>query len=129
MVSFPYHSHIFRDSYGSGMGIVWEASHKQVPLLGVPGITLDSVWTSGAVLEEEKSWNSSLPSSTMRMRARSRHSCRCKCWQQLCLTACWQPVTISASLLVDISSEKYGNHHPKYTHKSRTNFKYLMKLK
>ena len=36
MVSFPYHSHIFRDSYGSGMGIVWEASHKGVPLLGVP---------------------------------------------------------------------------------------------
>ena len=27
MGSFPYHSHIFRDSYGSGMGIVWEASH------------------------------------------------------------------------------------------------------
>ena len=23
------------------MGIVWEASHKGVPLLGVPGITLD----------------------------------------------------------------------------------------
>ena len=23
MVSFPYHSHIFTDSYGSGMGIVW----------------------------------------------------------------------------------------------------------
>ena len=36
MGSFPYHSHIFRDSYGSGMGIVWEASHKGVPLLGVP---------------------------------------------------------------------------------------------
>ena len=29
-------SHIFRDSYGSGMGIVWEAYHKGVPLLGVP---------------------------------------------------------------------------------------------
>ena len=28
--------HIFRDSYGSGMGIVWEAYHKGVPLLGVP---------------------------------------------------------------------------------------------
>ena len=36
MVSFPYHSHIFRDSYGSGMGIVLEAYHKGVPLLGVP---------------------------------------------------------------------------------------------
>ncbi len=29
-------SHIFRDSYGSGMGIVWEAYHKGVPWLGVP---------------------------------------------------------------------------------------------
>ena len=37
----PYYSHIFRDSYGNGMGIVWEAYHKGVPLLGVPGITLD----------------------------------------------------------------------------------------
>ena len=46
MVSFPYHSHIFRDSYGSGMGIVWEAYHKGVPLLGVPGITLD--WKLGS---------------------------------------------------------------------------------
>ena len=42
MGSFPYHSHIFRDSYGSGMGIVWEAYHKGVPLLRVPGITLDN---------------------------------------------------------------------------------------
>ena len=29
-------SHIFMDSYGSGMGIIWETSHKGVPLLGVP---------------------------------------------------------------------------------------------
>ena len=36
MVSFPYYSHIFRDSYGSGMGIIWETYHKGVPLLGVP---------------------------------------------------------------------------------------------
>ena len=36
MVSFPYYSHIFRDSYLSGMGIVWETYHKGVPLLGVP---------------------------------------------------------------------------------------------
>ena len=35
MISFPYYSHIFRDSYGSGMGIVWETYHKGVPLLGV----------------------------------------------------------------------------------------------
>ena len=43
MVSFPYHSHIFRDSYGSGMGIVWEAYHKRVPLLGVPENPIDSI--------------------------------------------------------------------------------------
>ena len=44
MVSFPYHSHIFRDSnMGVGFpGIVWvPAYHKGVPLLGVPRITLD----------------------------------------------------------------------------------------
>ena len=35
-VSFPYYSHIFMDSYGSGMGRIWETSHKGVPLLGVP---------------------------------------------------------------------------------------------
>ena len=43
-ILFPYHSHIFRDSYGSGMGIVWEAYHKGVPLLGVPRISLDGSW-------------------------------------------------------------------------------------
>ena len=37
----PYHSHIFRDSYGSGMGIVWEAYHKGVPLLRVPENLID----------------------------------------------------------------------------------------
>ena len=44
MVSFPYHSHIFRDSYGNSMG---PAYHKGVPWLGVPGITLDnhSTWS------------------------------------------------------------------------------------
>ena len=36
MVSFSYYSYIFRDSYGSGMGIVWETYHKGVPGLGVP---------------------------------------------------------------------------------------------
>ena len=43
MVSFPYpyHSHISRDSYGSGMGIVWQAYHKGVPLLGVPENSID----------------------------------------------------------------------------------------
>ena len=57
MGSFPYHSHIFRDSYGSGMGIVWEASHKGVPLLGVPGITLDT--TFARVLEKKSNENPS----------------------------------------------------------------------
>ena len=47
MVSFPYYSHIFRDSYGSGMGIVWKAYHKGVPLLdwGVPENSTD--WIRG----------------------------------------------------------------------------------
>ena len=47
MVGFPYqrpillphHSHIFRDSYGSGIGIVWE----RVPLLGVPENPTDAL--------------------------------------------------------------------------------------
>ena len=43
MVSFPYHSHVFRDSYGSGMGMVWEAYHKGVALLGVPENPIGSV--------------------------------------------------------------------------------------
>ena len=34
MVSFPYHSHIFRDSYWSGMGIVW--GPRGPMSLGVP---------------------------------------------------------------------------------------------
>ena len=42
MVIFPYYSHIFRDSYGSGMGIVWEAYQKGVPLLGVPENPIDN---------------------------------------------------------------------------------------
>ena len=49
----PYHgTHIFRDSYGSGMGIVWEAYHKGVPLLGVPGVKLHNLW----VLSPEFVW-------------------------------------------------------------------------
>ena len=43
MVSFPYYSHIFTDSYGSGMEIVWEAYHKGVPLLGVPENPIDKM--------------------------------------------------------------------------------------
>ena len=44
MVSFPYYSysHILRDSYGSGMGIVWETYHKGVPFLGVPENATDA---------------------------------------------------------------------------------------
>ena len=48
MVSFPYHSHIFRDSYGSGMGIVWEAYHKAVPLLGVPENPIDTIFKANS---------------------------------------------------------------------------------
>jgi len=35
-ISFPYHSHTSRDSYGSSMGM-------GVPLLGLPGISLEFV--------------------------------------------------------------------------------------
>ena len=42
----PYYSHIFPNPtpirIPKDMGMVWEAYHKGVPLLGVPGITLDS---------------------------------------------------------------------------------------
>ena len=32
-ILFPYHSHTNPDRYGNGMGIVWEAYQKGVPLL------------------------------------------------------------------------------------------------
>ena len=41
-ILFPYHSHKNPWRYGNGMGIVWEAYHKEVPLLGVPEITLEN---------------------------------------------------------------------------------------
>ena len=41
MVSFPYYSHSTPIRIPKDMGIVWEAYHKGVPSLGVPGITLD----------------------------------------------------------------------------------------
>ena len=48
-ILFPYHSHIFRDFYGSGMGIVWEAYHKGVPLLGVPENPIDYACQHGFI--------------------------------------------------------------------------------
>ena len=53
-ILFPYHSHIFRDSYGSGMGIVWEAYHKGVPLLGVPRVSLDIIMVQWKIAIFEK---------------------------------------------------------------------------
>ena len=41
MVSFPYYSHTTPIRIPKDMGIVWEAYHKGVPLLGVPGIALE----------------------------------------------------------------------------------------
>ena len=41
MVSFPNYSHTTPIRIPKDMGIVWEAYHKGVPLLGVPGITVD----------------------------------------------------------------------------------------
>ena len=44
LVSFPYYSHIFRDSYGSGMGILYgKLTNKGVPLLGVPENATENV--------------------------------------------------------------------------------------
>ena len=48
MVSFPYYSHTAPIRIPKDMGIVWEDYHKGVPLLGVPGITLD--WVFGPQL-------------------------------------------------------------------------------
>ena len=41
MVSFPYYSHTIPISSGILMGVVWEAYHKRVPLLGVPENPID----------------------------------------------------------------------------------------
>ena len=41
MASLPYYSHIFRDFYGSGMGIVREAYHTGVPVLASLKILTD----------------------------------------------------------------------------------------
>ena len=38
----PYYAHTTPIRIPKDMGMVWEAYHKGVPLLGVPGITLDS---------------------------------------------------------------------------------------
>ena len=61
---FPYYSHIFRDSYRSGMGIVWEAYNKGVPLLGVPenpieneflnNLNISNLWKIASETDDEK---------------------------------------------------------------------------
>ena len=43
IVSFPYYSHTTPIRIPKDMGIVWKAYHKEVPLLGVPGITLEYI--------------------------------------------------------------------------------------
>ncbi len=40
---YPYYSHTTPTRIPKDMGIVWEAYHKGVPLLGVLGITLDNI--------------------------------------------------------------------------------------
>ena len=42
-IPYPYYSHTTPIRIPKDMGMVWEAYHKGVPLLGVPGITLDSL--------------------------------------------------------------------------------------
>ena len=85
IMGFP-HTIPLRISKDMGSLLCVPLYHKGGPKkkLGVPGITRGR--DLEPLLEEEKSWNSSLPFSTMRMRARSRHSCRCKsgrndCWR------------------------------------------------
>ena len=51
MVSFPYYSHTTPIRIPKDMGIVWEAYHKGVPLLGVPENPIekrDPFWTFGS---------------------------------------------------------------------------------
>ena len=43
MVSFPYNSHTTPIRIPKDMGIVWEAYHKGVPLLGVPENPIDRI--------------------------------------------------------------------------------------
>jgi len=43
MVSFPYYSHTIPVRIAKDMGMVWEGYHKGVPLLGVPGSTLEII--------------------------------------------------------------------------------------
>ena len=43
-IPYPYYSHTTPIRIPKDMGMVWEAYHKGVPLLGVPGITLLIHW-------------------------------------------------------------------------------------
>ena len=43
MGSFLYYSHTTPIRIPKDMGMVWEAYHKGVPLLGVTGMTLDEM--------------------------------------------------------------------------------------
>ena len=43
MVSFPYYSHTTPITIPRDMGMVWEAYHKGVPLMGVPGFSLEKL--------------------------------------------------------------------------------------
>ena len=47
-IGFPYHSHTSRDSYGCGMGVVWEWGS----LLGIPGISLERFFFSFDLLKK-----------------------------------------------------------------------------
>ena len=48
--------------YGSGMGIVCEAYHKGVPLLGVPGITLDIICDEHLIFCKYPCWTTDIVS-------------------------------------------------------------------
>ena len=48
---YPYYSHTTPIRIPKDMGMVWEAYHKGVPLLGVPGISLDCIIFSLSFVE------------------------------------------------------------------------------
>ena len=79
MVSFPYYSHIFRDSYGSGMGIAWERG----PIIEGPWKsywTAASWWKLPAILQKKLCfWKDQVPEDDTRFHWRKWIAPTCTC--------------------------------------------------
>ena len=56
LVSFPHYSHTTPTRIPKDMGIVWEAYHKRVPLLGVPENPIDRFAGSPFIAEGVSFW-------------------------------------------------------------------------